>query len=140
MGVTTPMQATSAARAAHRQQVAGPGLEAHVEEQQDGAQLGQHGERLAPAKAVEPRAAQQRQVPEGDAEGELRQHGGLAPPREELARELRADEDHRQAQQDDGRGSAVARPGCECVEHAQRPPPRSTRPPRDPKREPASDR
>ena len=79
-----------------REHLARRRLEAHLEQQQDRAELGEDREALARLERDEPGPAHERQVSEHDAEHQLAENGGLAQARREQAHELGAHQHQRQ--------------------------------------------
>jgi hypothetical protein len=76
-----------------------------VEEQQHGAELRQHGERLAGCQDVGRRSADESRVPEGDADEQLAEYGRLGQAFEDLPCELGSDHDEREGRENDGNGT-----------------------------------
>ena len=112
IGVMTPTTATRAARASDGQHLLRRRFEAHVEQQQDGAQLREDGEGLAGYEARGVGSTEEHHVAEDDADQQLAQDRRLAEAFEELSCELRGDEHEGQGQEDDGyRVRSMSGPG-----------------------------
>ena len=92
-----------------------------MEEQEDGAELGQHGEGLVGPQAGQFGAPQERQVAHDDPDEQLAQDRGLPEPLEQLAGQLGRHQDEGQGQEQGGDGPASVRGGGRRDEdvHAQ---------------------
>ncbi len=111
IGVTTPTTATSVARPPTAIISLGVDSRPTWNKQEHRAELRQDGKRLARGEPGRVRSAEERRVPQSDADHQLSEHGRLAEPFDELARELRAHDHEGQGQQDGGHGlGAVAGP------------------------------
>ena len=82
-------------------------FQAHVEEQQDRAELGHDRQRLARSQRRQVGSAEERGVSGQDPNDQLAEHGGLAQALDQLPGELRADDGEGQGQQDGRDGVGV---------------------------------